>query len=109
MAKLIIYVEGNPHFQGVKRGDYLWVAEHKCYLWKGKVLEEREVEAEFKKAAAHFPKILRPLVKFVEFSPETPEITVAQAEAVMEQYAPHRLKGKPGPKPQLIRHIDETG
>lgn len=110
MSKLIIYVKGNKTVEGLRKGDFVWNEEHKCYLWKGRVLDEPELNAEIEKAMNHFPKRLRPLVKVVEFSESNAmpapittisaaqEITVADAEAVMERLAPHRLKQKPGPK-----------
>ena len=81
------------------------------------MLSETELNAEIEKAMAHYPKILHPLVKVVEFS-EPPadvapvatitaarEITVAEAEEVMQHLAPHRLKAKTGPKPALARAV----
>ena len=106
MSKLIIYVKGNPNYEGQKRGDFVWSKEHGCYIWKGKVLTEAELNVECEKAMAHYPKILHPSVKVVEFSgddlTEPAEITVAQAEDVMQRLAPHRLKQKSGPKPHLV-------
>lgn len=104
MSKLIIYCTGAPMVNGHRRGEFLWSPKHACYIWKGKEYDEREFNDVVTQAFQQFRKILQPLVKVVEFSepakPEPTEITVAQAEDVMQRLAPHRLKMKPGPRAQ---------
>lgn len=110
--KLIIYITGKPIIHGYKRRDFRWVPKHNCYLYQ----EKEFLPSEFNAACE---KIMRdnqdmyPLVRVIEVSDSSEnweaappvttittarEITVAEAEAVMEHLAPHRLKKKPGPK-----------
>ncbi len=121
MAKLIIWLTGRPLVYGFKRRDFIWSEAHKCYLFKGKELDEQEFNEVVEYALTSHPE-LHPKVKIVEFSKtvavETPppppfipppaprlEITVEEAEAVMEQLAPDRLKKKAGRKPAPLLEV----
>lgn len=105
MSKLIIYVTGSTLIFGFQRAEFHWSVKHQCYLYKNKEFDETEFNAEVERALKHPAwEDMKPLVKVVEFSPraaETKEITVAEAEDVLEHLAPHRLKKKTGPKPEM--------
>ena len=67
MAKLIIFLTGRPQIYGYKRGDFTWSVDHKCYLWKNRILDEREFN-EVADKAIHEHEIDHPSVRIVEFS-----------------------------------------
>ncbi len=110
--KLIIYIKGKPNIHGHKRRDFRWVPQHNCYLYREREFTVSEFNVESEKIMRD-NQDLYPLVRVLDDymqtdSWESPppvatlttarEITVAEAEDVMERMAPHRLKKKPGPK-----------
>jgi len=106
MSKLIIYVPGKPLVNGYKRRDFLWSVDHSCYIYKGRELDEQEFNAIAEKVMRQNDD-MHPLVKVSTFS-DAPagttaphEFTVGEAEEVLTRLAPHRLKGKTGPKARV--------
>lgn len=102
MSKLIIWVPGKPLLYGYHRSEFKWSEPHQCYIYQGRVFEEKEFNGAADRALKNYADLF-PSVKVVEFSEpvvaERHEITVAEAEEVLIRYAPHRLKQKSGPKP----------
>lgn len=104
MAKLIIYVSGKPLVNGYKRREFLWSVEHSCYIYKGRELDEQEFNQIAEKVMRQNDD-MHPLIKVSSLTEvgapsATPgEITVSEAEDVLMRLAPHRLKGKTGPRP----------
>ena len=107
--KFLIFIRGNPIMNGYVRREFRWVPQQELYLWQGREVEAHEFNAVmdtlFKTNRALYAKMY-PEVRIVASSekelpvPTGPrEITVGEAEEVMEKYAPHRLKRKPGPQP----------
>lgn len=103
--KFIIYLEGNPSVQGYTRFEYKWSQQHGVYLWQGREIDEKEFNKEAEIALTRYSRLhWHPKVKILPGPPAEPvekEISVADAEAVMERLAPHRLKKKTGPKPEF--------
>jgi len=112
--KFIIYLDGNPFVQGYTRFEFKWSQSHGAYLWEGREIDANEFNAVAKVALTRYANLKwHPMVKIVSGLGEQPltavlppsvgnEITVSEAEAVMERLAPHRLKKKTGPKPELV-------
>ncbi len=116
-VKLIIWIPGKPNIHGHKRREFLWVPAFSCYLYEGKEIEPSAFNAKYEKAMKNNGDML-PRVKVIETAsaesaapistpnlpPPAPELTITEqlekAEAVIERYAPERLKKKPGAKPQ---------
>ncbi len=125
-VKLIIWIPGKPNIHGHKRREFLWVPAFSCYLYEGKEIEPSAFNAKYEKAMKNNGDML-PRVKVIETAsaesaapistpatpspvsapnlpPPTLELTITEqlekAEAVIERYAPERLKKKPGAKPQ---------
>ena len=102
--KFLIYLEGNPQIQGYTRFEFKWSQKHGVYLFNGQETEKKD----FNEVAARvfsIPqyRLMFPKVKLLGSEEEpTREITVAEAEEVMERLAPHRLKKKPGPKSEPV-------
>ena len=114
--KIIIYLDGHPNTHGHSRLQFKWSTEYACYLYQGKVFEDAKEFNEACRASTSGPnaQIFRRLgwainVKILEAgptfmqppAPTVPDITMAQAEEVLERLAPHRLKKKPGPRADL--------
>ncbi len=111
MIKLIIYVKGKPIIHGYKQREFRWMPKHNCYVFREQEFTPKEYDAIHEKVMMD-NQDLRPMVRVLvdvaapdewEAPPAittitAKEITVADAEAVMERLAPHRLKKKPGPK-----------
>ena len=116
MSKLIIWVPGRPLINGPRRGKFEWSAKFECYIYEGRELDAADFNAKYPQAmkSAHES---RPQVRVVETvdvavsaaikAPATiatisvaREITVEEAEDVLQRLAPHRLKQKTGPKPK---------
>ncbi len=108
--KLIIWIPGKPLLNGYKRREYCWSEPHGCYIYKGRELGPEEFNAEFAECFKRNSSdgSMTPRVRVVDSTPSVivrPEpvteriITVEQAETVLQEHAPHRLKKKPGPTP----------
>lgn len=109
--KFIIYLDGNPHVQGYTRFEFKWSQSHGAYIWQGREIEASEFNKEAEIALTRYARVnWHPKVKIVSGIHErvapidstAKEITLAEAEEVMERLAPHRLKKKTGPKPELV-------
>jgi hypothetical protein len=110
--KFIIYLDGNPFVQGYTRFEFKWSQSHGAYLWEGREIDANEFNAVAKVALTRYANLKwHPMVKIVsglDAKQEVPadftrgEISLADAEATMERLAPHRLKKKTGPKPELV-------
>jgi hypothetical protein len=123
-AKLIIYITGKPTLHGHKRREFLWSPAHSCYLYEGREIEPAAFNAKFEKAVRNNAD-LNPRVKMIEYEdaesvppisrnaasprPE-PELSIDEqlerAEAVINRFAPERLKKKTGPKPVASAAIE---
>ena len=121
MSKLIIYVGGKPAINGFKRREFVWSDAHKCFIYGGTEIDERDFNAKCEKAFRN-NQDLNPQVKVVAFSdeptitvqPPSPpmpdvttitvarEISLAEAESVVARLAPDRLKKTPGRKPRIM-------
>lgn len=104
--KFLIYVRGNPLVNGHVRMRFRWVPKYELYLWDGKETDVDEFDKVMAEAFKNpLYKIMNPEAKLAPGTFQAPaaavEITVADAEAVMERLAPHRLKRKPGPKVEV--------
>jgi hypothetical protein len=100
MTRLIIWVGGRTMVHGFKRRGYLWSETHRCYIYLGRELTDREFNGVIDKALRE-GEGMYPSVKIVSFSEEksmAPDVTAQQAEEIMQRLAPERLKKKPGPK-----------
>lgn len=122
MVKLIICAGGTPSAHGYKRREFLWSEPHKLFIHAGKEYTPAEFNAVIEKSLKDRYD-LRPFVKTIETADpsdprlaaandriraleaqlDTPpqdqrEYTLAEAEDLMQKLAPHRLKGKTGPK-----------
>jgi hypothetical protein len=105
--KLIIYSRGKPITHGYKQREFRWMPKHNCYVFREKEFSPEEFNEQVEKIVMDNLD-LRPMVRVVgdvfESAPSITtittarEITIAEAEDVMERLAPHRLKKKPGPK-----------
>lgn len=115
MTKLIICLSGKPLIHGYKRREFTWSADHGCYLYKGREFECHEFN-EIVDKVMRSNEDMHPSVKVVQLSDKpialapiatisAREITVAEAEEVLFRMAPHRLKGKTGPKPRLLEDV----
>ncbi len=110
MAKLIIWVGGKPLLNGYRIREFSWSVAHNCYIYEGRELAETEFNEKVEKAFRNNFD-LHPKVKIVTFS-EAPnhtataqsvgDITLEQAEAVMAELAPDRLKKKAGRPPRMM-------
>jgi hypothetical protein len=112
--KFIIYLDGNPFVQGYTRFEFKWSQSHGAYLWEGREIDEKEFNSVAKVALTRYASMKwHPMVKIVSGIDEPAatavlppsvgrEITVDEALDVMERLAPHRLKKKTGPKPELV-------
>lgn len=102
--KFLLYVKGQPLVNGFKRLEFEWSQPHGLYLFRGRPLDASELNADCEKVFTSLVyKNMFPCVKIAPESRQDPvhapvEVTLAEAEAVMKRLAPHRLKGKPGPK-----------
>lgn len=121
MSKLIIYVGGKPSINGFRRREFIWSDAHKCFIYEGVEIDERDFNAKVEKAFRN-NQDLNPRVKIVQFSddpiitiqppmPVMPDVTtitaarvfsLAEAESVMARLAPDRLKKTPGRKPRIM-------
>lgn len=45
MSKLIIWVPGRPIIYSYARGDFKWSEAHKCFIYMGRELDEKEFNA----------------------------------------------------------------
>ncbi len=105
--KLAIYVTGSVLAHGHKRREFVWSPEHGIYLYGGSLIDADKFNAVYARCVKTNTD-MSPLVKVIATTPEAApapvatiaagEVTLAQAEAVMERLAPHRLKKKTGPK-----------
>jgi len=109
-AKIIIYLTGKPTLHGLKRREFQWSPAHALYLYENRELELSEFNAKYDKAMRTNTD-MRVLVKVV--GAESPaasvatiaaahEITLDEAEAVVQRLAPERLKKAPGRKPRIL-------
>lgn len=110
MAKLIIWVGGKPLLNGYRIREFSWSVAHNCYIYEGREIEEFEFNEKFEKAMRNNFD-LHPKVKIVAFSEATKheekpqfhgDISLEQAEAVMAELAPDRLKKKAGRPPRMM-------
>ena len=114
MSKLIIYLPGKARVQGYKMYDFLWDESLQCFVFRGKAYDPHEFNEAYDICMKRFRRLLptisvkvigletAPVVAATPAPTPTPaphEITVEEAEAVMQRLAPDRLKKKPGPKP----------
>lgn len=104
--KLIIYAKGKPIIHGYKQREFRWMQKHGCYVFREKEYAPEEFNAAVEKVMQDNLD-LHPMVRVLDVeavvAPITTisvarEVTVSEAEEVMERLAPHRLKKKPGPK-----------
>ena len=128
-AKLIICCSGRPALNGHKRRLFQWNPEYNCFVYENKLFDEAEFNAVIEEVTKK-NNDLRPFVKVAVLSDgSAPEakpqeqtgdyaalhekylalqsriglpVTPAEAEEVLQRLAPHRLKGKPGRKPELV-------
>jgi hypothetical protein len=103
--KFLIYVRGNTLVNGHVRMKFRWVPKYALYLWEGKETEAKDLDAVCEEVFIKDPRyrLMFPSLKIAPgTAKEVAEITVAQAEEVMQSLAPHRLKGKPGPKVEPV-------
>lgn len=107
IMKFLFYLEGNPLIQGHTRLEFKWSPAHGVFLFEGKETEPKDFDAVARTVfGPRYRNLFFPLVKLAgaaaaaaaPVADKPAEITVADAEAVMERLAPHRLKKKPGPK-----------
>jgi len=105
--KLIIYAKGKPIIHGYKQREFRWMPKHNCYVYRETEYSPEEFNQAVEKVMQD-NQDLRPMVRVLDVNESTVapittisvahEITIAEAEDVMERLAPHRLKKKPGPK-----------
>ena len=108
MSKFVIWVSGRPNLYGFTRREFIWNEPLQLFIYKNKVFGEDEFNALVEEALLRYMDD-HPRVKVVEFEPAPPaaadrEITVSEAEEVMQRLAPHRLKKKPGPHVEDLDH-----
>ena len=115
MCKLIIWIGGKPLLNGYRIRDFHWTAAHNCYIYEGKEIDEADFNAKYEKAARNHLD-LHPKVRVVAKSaPEavkavptvstisaSREITLEEAEAIVAQLAPERLKKRAGRPPRMM-------
>lgn len=119
MAKFIIYINGRPIVQGYKIFEFLWDEALQIYVYQGKQITEDEFDDVVLKVfgSQHYRRLF-PFIKCIEKSSVAPvvvappveppapistittsrEITLDEAEAVIQRLAPNLLKKKPGQK-----------
>ena len=111
MPKFIICLTGKiPLTHGFKIHEFIWDEALQTYVFEGKSFTEHELNAKVDVAYKRYPTLVpHPRVRCIDATSaaiaETPiatittarEITLDEAEAVMQREAPHRLKKKPGP------------
>lgn len=117
MSKFVVCISGKPNIHGYKRGEFHWNETLKLYVYQKLIFDESQFNEVVAKALDRYHD-MSPKVRVVEVAVsqqpvedlDTPpiatitaahEVTVEEAEAVMERLAPHRLKKKTGPKPAL--------
>ncbi len=106
--KFLIYVRGNPNYNGHVRMRFRWVPQHGLYLLDGKETEAKDFDKAFKDVFES--EIYREMFPLVKIAPgtasETAELTLDKALDLVEKLAPHRLKKQPGPKvrEQVLAH-----
>ena len=103
--KLIIYVTGSYLYYGHQRSEYIWSVKHGVYIYQGKEWDASEFNAIIDRALKH-PAFddMHPSVKIVDITEPAAapkEITLEEAEEIVNRLAPHRLKKKTGPKSEL--------
>ncbi len=110
MAKIIIWLAGNPKVHGYKKREFTWSEPHGCYLYRGVEYTLADFNAAYERALKTNADLL-PRVKVLlpagpsEDTPLTDDQMLEQAEAVFLRLDPTRLKKKTGPqsgKPQLL-------
>ncbi len=121
-TKLVIACPGRPAINGHHRRKFTWMPEYNAYVYEGRVLDEREVNA-IAEVVVKKNTDLHPYMKVVQFSEEKTEtsapivqqtvhttdptppaarpITLDQALDVVQKLAPEKLKKAPGKKPVL--------
>jgi len=106
--KLLIFVKGAPIVNGYRRMEFEWSVPHKLYLFKGRELEASEFNVAAERVFNSpiyrnmFPSVMIAPGSVQAPAPAPEEITLDKALGVVERYAPHRLKKKPGPKEELV-------
>ena len=95
---------------GYRQREFHWSEVHRCFIYEGKEFSPAEFNAKFDKAIKNNVDF-NVRVKVVDASesaapvvaapppPAPREITLDEAEAVIQRLAPDRLKQKPGRKP----------
>lgn len=125
-AKLIICCSGRPALNGHKRRLFQWNPEYNCFVYENKLFDETEFNAVIE-AVVKKNNDMRPYAKVAVLSDGAAApvadaqpsgdyaalqakyaalqarigipATAEEAEEAMQRLAPHRLKGKPGRKP----------
>ena len=110
MSKFIVFVRGYPLVNGYKQWHFFWDQELAVYVYKSKRFGPEEFNDVYAEAMAPYQRLgLKPEVKCIDSdgvaapAPITTisvakEVTLEEAEAVVQRLAPHRLKKKPGPR-----------
>lgn len=106
--KFLIFVRGQPLVHGYKRLEFVWSQAHKLYLYLGREIEASELDALCDKVFIHptyrtmFPSVHVAPGSVQDPAPVAADVTLAKALEVVEELAPHMLKKKPGPRPELV-------
>ena len=100
MAKLIIYVSGQPSLNGYRIREFKWSEPHRKYIYLGQEIEENEFNALMEKAARNNAD-LHPKVMVIPQPELTDEQKVEQAEKVIEAIHPERLRKKTGARAMM--------
>jgi hypothetical protein len=113
-TKLIIYLTGKPSLRGFKIREFVWSAPHGCYIYEGKEIEPAAFNEKYEKATRNNSDLLV-RVKVTQNGDAVPtpapqpvalrELTVEDAEAILQRHAPERLKKKTGPKPREVMEV----
>ncbi len=112
MAKIIIWLGGNPKVHGYKKREFTWSDAHGRYLYRGVEYSLADFNEAYERAlktnADLIPrvKVLLPL-DAAQGLPLTDEQMLENAEAVFMRLDPTRLKKKTGPQPgQKLQPIE---
>ena len=97
MAKLIIYVSGKPSLNGFRIREFKWSEPHRKHIYLGREIEEQEFNALIEKAWRNNSD-LHPKVMVIAQQELTEDQKIEQAERLLEELRPDRLRKKTGAK-----------
>jgi hypothetical protein len=96
--KFLFILPGVPYVYGFRRDEFVWVEEHKAYVFNGKPVYAEKFN-EISKYVFDKYRVDEPEVKCLLESPPTPEELVSDAIVTLKHFAPELLKPTPGRKP----------